>query len=114
MNELGPGEARLRKVLAGRRQQTTYGAIIEGLLSIQSDVQALTGYALERLHAQVHTCFDNNEINDLALMLCIEPDDLAGDTRQERARSLVDICLADGRIDSLIVIVQKERPKSRM
>lgn len=54
--------------------------------------------------------FNMEEINDLAFLLEIEADDLAGTTKRAKAKSLVDYMDDRGRLGELETLVRSQRP----
>lgn len=55
--------------------------------------------------------FDNDDLADLAFRLNIGWDDLSGETKRAKARSLVHACFKQGDLDALYQLVKEARPK---
>lgn len=59
----------------------------------------------------IGTHFDIREINDLAFQLGIEPDEIEGETRPDRARALVRYMKRRKRLSELIALCRSLRPE---
>lgn len=77
------------------------------------ETQGPTAAALgeTELTQAIGTQFDIREINDLAFQLGIEPDELEGETRQDRARALVRYVKRRKRLGELIALCRSLRPE---
>ena len=63
------------------------------------------------LRQRITEQFNLEEIVDLAFQLRIEPDDLAGATKPEKSRPLVEYLKDRGRLHELEALVRSQRPK---
>ncbi len=55
--------------------------------------------------------FSLDEINGLCFEMGIAPDDLGGDTRPARARALVQQAVHLNKLDRLLELIRRERPR---
>lgn len=58
--------------------------------------------------------FDREELDDLAFQLGIGVEELTGETRSKRARSLVDYCRRHSLSNELIALARKLRPEGKL
>lgn len=66
------------------------------------------------LHEAIGFHFNNEEIDDLAARVGIDPEALAGHTRMKRAQSLVEAASRNGLTDVLIATAKELRPKGNI
>lgn len=122
----GDGERDLRGVLRrwtdaatrGERPQPFAVEILEQIRvtrrlvkSLQRTISGMEEYMLSKLAADIAMHYDNGELRLLAYGLGVNDQDLRGDTRTERALSLVQHCDRRGGIRLLIEQVRVDRPQ---
>lgn len=62
------------------------------------------------LYAGIRDWFSVGEVDDLAFRIGLDPEELNGDSKSERCRSLVTMAEQEAKVEELISILQKERP----
>lgn len=71
--------------------------------------ELLNGVSIVDLQTGIQNWFSTGEVNDLAFRLGIDPEELTGDGKSARCRSLVTMAEDRDKVDELIAILQKER-----
>jgi len=90
--------------LGGEPVHRPAGRVVEKIRAERSPVLLL--------HGTITKLFNNSELDNLAFRLEIIADELAGETREERARALVEYAMRHGRLTELLAVCRELRPSA--
>jgi len=83
-------------------------------VAVASDSSGAVQVDTVKLYDALTRLFDLNDVQDLAIRLGINWDELAGDTLSARCRSLLNYCGNRGKLDQLRQLVMTQRPDAAL